>query len=136
MIALALLLDAVFGEPRWLWTRAPHPAVLMGRAIGWADTRFNYGTARRVKGAVLVAALLLASCVIGVVLQALPWPLQAVIAAILLAQRALVDHVQRVADALRLSVREARRAVAMIVGRDTSEMEAPAIARAAIESAA
>ena len=39
----ALLLDAALGEPRWLWDRYPHPAVLMGRLIGWADKRFNHG---------------------------------------------------------------------------------------------
>ena len=31
----ALLLDAALGEPKWLWSRAPHPAVLMGRAVGF-----------------------------------------------------------------------------------------------------
>ena len=39
----ALALDALFGEPRWLWSRVPHPAVLMGRLIGWCDARFNTG---------------------------------------------------------------------------------------------
>ena len=27
---LALVLDALLGEPKWLWSRMPHPAVLMG----------------------------------------------------------------------------------------------------------
>ena len=34
MLSLALLLDAVFGEPEWLWSRLTHPAVLMGKAVG------------------------------------------------------------------------------------------------------
>ncbi|MGH1424551.1 MAG: adenosylcobinamide-phosphate synthase CbiB, partial [Pseudooceanicola sp.] len=33
VLCLAMVLDAVFGEPDWLWTRAPHPAVIMGRAV-------------------------------------------------------------------------------------------------------
>ncbi|MEM1374231.1 MAG: adenosylcobinamide-phosphate synthase CbiB [Pseudomonadota bacterium] len=136
MIVLALILDALLGEPKWLWDRLPHPAVLMGRAIGWADKTLNTGSNRKAKGAFLVAALLTASHLLGQGLLLLPWPLQAVIAAVLLAQRSLVDHVQRVADALRLSDGEARKAVAMIVGRDTRDMDRPAIARAAIESAA
>ena len=41
----AMLLDAALGEPRWLWQRLPHPAVLMGRVIGLADARFNTGEA-------------------------------------------------------------------------------------------
>ena len=33
ILALAMLLDAVLGEPEWLWRRLPHPAVLMGRMV-------------------------------------------------------------------------------------------------------
>jgi adenosylcobinamide-phosphate synthase len=58
------------------------------------------------------------------------------VAAVLLAQRSLVDHVRAVADALRLSLGEGKRAVAMIVGRDTTDMQKDDVARAAIESAA
>ena len=57
-------------------------------------------------------------------------------AAILLAQKSLVQHVEAVGDALRLSLSQGRRAVAMIVGRDTAALDEPAVARAAIESAA
>ena len=41
ILALALLLDALLGEPDWAWKRVPHPAVLMGNAIGWLDETFN-----------------------------------------------------------------------------------------------
>lgn len=58
------------------------------------------------------------------------------IVSFLIAQRSLVDHVAAVASALRLSVAEGRWVVARIVGRDTSQMDAASIARAAIESAA
>ena len=30
----AMCLDAWLGEPRWLWSRVAHPAVMMGRAVG------------------------------------------------------------------------------------------------------
>ena len=40
------------------------------------------------------------------------------------------------ATALRRSLAEGRHAVAQIVGRDTADMDEPAVARAAIESAA
>jgi adenosylcobinamide-phosphate synthase len=59
-----------------------------------------------------------------------------VVAAILLAQRSLAQHVGAVADALRLSVGDGRLAVAQIVGRDTAAMDGSDVARAAIESAA
>ena len=51
----ALLLDAALGEPKILWDRFPHPAVLMGRAVGFAEARLNHGAQRRLKG---VAAML------------------------------------------------------------------------------
>ena len=57
-------------------------------------------------------------------------------AAILLAQRSLVQHVSAVADGLRMSLDQGRRNVAMIVSRDTRDMDTSATARAAIESAA
>ena len=134
----AMLLDAALGEPKWLWDRYPHPAVLMGRAIGWADTRFNAGQNRRLKGAVVMAALGLAAMGIGWAIHAVPdfGILEIIAAAILLAQKSLVQHVRAVADELRLSLQGGRRAVSMIVGRDTATLDEAAVSRAAIESAA
>lgn len=134
----ALLLDAALGEPKWLWDRFPHPAVLMGRAIGWMDKRFNSGNHKRLKGTASMAALGLAAITLGWLIHEIPdfGLLEIIVAAILLAQKSLVQHVQAVADALRLSTEGGRRAVAMIVGRDTATLDDPAISRAAIESAA
>jgi adenosylcobinamide-phosphate synthase len=137
-LALALLLDALFGEPRWLWSRWPHPAVLMGRAVAWCDARFNAGPNRQLKGLLMIAMLAIAAGTLGLIISALPlgWLWSALGAAILLAQRSLVQHVQAVADALRYGLSSGRNSVSMIVGRDTAEMSEPEIARAAIESAA
>ena len=134
----AMLLDAALGEPKWLWDRYPHPAVMMGRAIGWADRRFNDGRHRRAKGAAVMTALGLAAMGLGWVIHAIPdfGMLEIIAAAILLAQKSLVQHVRAVADELRLSLAGGRRAVSMIVGRDTANLDGPAISRAAIESAA
>lgn len=136
VLALALALDAVLGEPRWLWGRLPHPAVLMGRAVGWCDRRFNSGTGRRAKGVLVMAGLGAGALVLGAALRELGWLVEVIVAAIFLAQKSLVQHVGAVADALRVSTRNGRVAVAQIVGRDTTAMEPPDIARAAIESAA
>ncbi len=134
----AMLLDALLGEPRWLWSRWPHPAVLMGRAVGWTDDRFNTGGHRRIRGLVAIAALCAFAALLGVLVSALPGGpvLETLAGAALLAQRSLCDHVAAVARDLRMSVPEGRRAVARIVGRDTAGMDGPAISRAAIESAA
>lgn len=135
-LVLAMLLDALLGEPKWLWSRLPHPAVLMGRVIGWADHHLNTGALRLLKGVAVMIALGAAAMALGWVLSCLGAVVEVVIAAILLAQKSLVQHVQAVGDALRLSLGDGRRAVAMIVGRDTNQMDPPAVTRAAIESAA
>jgi len=138
VVLLALLLDAVMGEPDALWRRMPHPAVLMGRAVGALERRLNRGTARRERGIAAMVVLAAGAWLVGRVLAGLPmgWAVEIAAGAILLAQRSLVDHVRDVATALRRSVAEGRVAVARIVGRDTTDMDGPAISRAAIESAA
>ena len=136
-LILGMLLDALLGEPRWLWSRWPHPAVLMGRLIGWCDTRFNSGDHARRNGVLTMVGLVLGAALLGLALQALPTGLiDIIILAMLLAQKSLIQHVQAVGDALRLSLGDGRRAVARIVGRDTRCMDGPAVARGAIESAA
>ena len=138
LLVPALLLDAALGEPKWLWSRLPHPAVLMGRAVAFAERRLNVGSHRKLKGVAAMAALGLVALALGWGLHLVPdfGVLEVLVAAILLAQKSLVQHVQAVADALRLSLGDGRRAVAMIVGRDTGAMDGAAVARAAIESAA
>jgi len=136
ILALAMLLDACAGEPRWLWDHLPHPTVLMGRAVQWSDRTLNTGPYQRLKGVGAMLGLGLGAVVLGLVLQELGGILQVIIAAILLAQKSLVTHVRAVGNALRMSLGDGRRAVAMIVGRDTSAMQPPDVARAAIESAA
>ncbi len=138
LLVAALLLDSLLGEPNWLWSRITHPVVLMGKAIEWLDARLNRKKDRRAKGMVAIALLVVAAAVAGCLIAALPfgWVFELVLAAILIAHRSLIDHVAAVADALRLSVADGRIAVARIVGRDTAQMAAPDVSRAAIESAA
>ena len=138
MLVPALLLDAVFGEPRWLWSRLTHPVVLIGRLIGWLDRHLNWGGARRARG---VLALLVLFAVVGAlsfVPRLLPhgWVLEILLAAVLLAQRSLVDHVRTVAAGLRQGLVQGRQAVSQIVGRDPNVLDRAAVGRAAIESAA
>jgi adenosylcobinamide-phosphate synthase len=138
MLILAMVLDAAFGEPRLVWDRLPHPAVLMGRLVGWCDRRFNRGQSLRTSGIAVTLGLLATGLGVGWLIHILPdfGVLEVLTVAILLAQKSLVDHVSTVATGLRRSVAEGRQEVAMIVGRDTAEMTEPDVARAAIESAA
>jgi len=134
----ALMLDAAAGEPRWIWSRLPHPAVVMGRAVAALDHSLNCGSARRARGVLALVLLVAGAAALGTGLAMLPggWLVELLLAAILLAQRSLVEHVQAVAVALRAGPAEGRRAVALIVGRDTGAMQEADVARAAIESAA
>jgi adenosylcobinamide-phosphate synthase len=131
----ALILDAIFGEPKWLWSRIPHPAVMMGRLIGWADTRLNVGQHRKAKGVAVLITLVGIGGFTGYLIALVPY-LDILAAAILIAHKSLIQHVKAVAQGLETSLEEGREAVAMIVGRDTQNMDAPAVARAAIESSA
>ncbi|MEL6531745.1 MAG: adenosylcobinamide-phosphate synthase CbiB [Pseudomonadota bacterium] len=137
-LAAALVLDALLGEPRWLWDRFPHPVVLVGRAITWLEGRLNSGAGRRLKGTALVALGVMGLGILGWGVERLPLGeiVGVIAAAILIAQRSLSDHARTVANALRMSLSEGRRSVAMIVGRDTREMSEPEVTRAAIESVA
>jgi adenosylcobinamide-phosphate synthase len=138
ILTLALLCDAVLGEPKLIWDRLPHPAVLMGRLVGHLDRRFNRGKHLKRKGVGAVAALVVIGLLTGWLIHVLPdfGIVEIIVLAILLAQKSLVEHVRAVASGLRRSLPEGRAAVAMIVGRDTTDMAGPDVARAAIESAA
>jgi adenosylcobinamide-phosphate synthase len=138
ILLMAMLLDAAFGEPRLLWDRMPHPAVLMGRVVAAFDRRLNAGRARRAKGALAMAMMALGAGIMGWLIAWVPdfGLLEILVAAIILAQKSLVDHVRAVATGLRQSLPAGRHAVSMIVGRDTATMDEPAVSRAAIESAA
>ncbi|MCE8535031.1 cobalamin biosynthesis protein [Ruegeria pomeroyi] len=136
LLGFAMLLDAALGEPEWLWSRLRHPAVLIGDIISVLDDELNEGGYRRLKGVAVTAILAVGALSVGALLSLLGPVAEVLICAILLAQKSLAGHVADVADALRLSLPEARRSVARIVSRDTATMSEPQVARAAIESAA
>ncbi|EJN03942.1 adenosylcobinamide-phosphate synthase CbiB [Phyllobacterium sp. YR531] len=148
ILFLALLADRYFGDPEWLWRKIPHPVVMFGKAISFVDQRFNIpgnsDLQRRRDGFLAVLALLLLSAAAGfffhLALRTIPpfgGLVEAIIVAVLLAQKSLGEHVERVAVALREEgLVGARRVVSMIVGRDPEVLDEPAISRAAIESLA
>ncbi|WP_415921816.1 adenosylcobinamide-phosphate synthase CbiB [Tateyamaria sp. SN6-1] len=135
-LLLAMCLDAVAGEPKWIWQRVPHPAVLMGRIVGHLDAALNRTIARRAAGVLALIMMVYGAAAIGWLVSQFGAVVTILVAAILLAQRSLVEHVQAVADGLRLSDDAGREAVRMIVSRDVSDAPPDAIARAGLESLA
>ncbi|SEQ11831.1 adenosylcobinamide-phosphate synthase [Faunimonas pinastri] len=147
LLAAALALDRVAGEPGWLWSRLPHPVVLMGRLIGWGDRSLNDPDRtfrqRKLRGTAMMGVLAIGFAVLGsgisLGLHHLPggFVVEILIAAILLAQKSLVDHTSDVAEALENGGIEAgRETVARIVGRDVSVLDEDGVGRAAMESLA
>ena len=136
LLVIALILDAVIGDPSWLWNRAPHPVVVMGKIISWLDQAYKTGPDRKRKGVVALLALIAIAGCTGWILALAGPVVEVVLTVILLAHRGLLDHITAVAKGLHISEAEGRKQVARIVGRDTKDMDASQIARATIESAA
>jgi len=145
-LLVALALDAWQGDPPRLYRRLPHPVVLIGRLITWLearwlDERLPAAVLQR-RGAFTTLIVVLISAAAGLLLQLLclrlpgGWLLLGLVMSTLLAQRGLFEHVAAVAAGLEHDLAEARRAVAQIVGRDPQSLDAPGVARAAIESTA
>ncbi|WP_026988140.1 adenosylcobinamide-phosphate synthase CbiB [Fodinicurvata fenggangensis] len=147
ILLAALVLDALVGDPDWLWRRLPHPITLIGRLIGHIDHQFNlpnaaFGTRRRL-GVMVILLLLAAAAVCGMALaflfKILPfgWIPETLLVAVFLAQRSLCQHVLSVAKGFRDDgLSGARQAVGMIVGRDPEQLDEAGVCRAAIESLA
>ena len=147
ILLAALALDALIGDPDWLWRRLPHPVVLIGRMISTLEARWNRperpAKLRKVLGVAVVAMLTTAAVAAALSVRALDGflgfgpVLEVLLAAILLAQRSLHEHVARVAQAFQTGgLEEARVAVSMIVGRDPKSLDEAGVSRAAIETTA
>ena len=140
---VALGVEAVLGWPAALYRRWGHPVTWLGALIAALDRRLNRGRGRRLKGAAAAGLVIGLAAIAGALVQAaLPagvWGalLAGVVAWPLIAARSLHDHVAAVAQPLAAGDLEAaRRAVAMIVGRDPAALDEAGIARAALESLA
>ncbi|TJZ93884.1 cobalamin biosynthesis protein CobD [Paracoccus gahaiensis] len=139
MIAvLALLLDALIGWPDAVYRRIGHPVTWLGRLISALDRALNKGALRQAKGALTVALVVAAAAIPAALVQVWlgPW-VAAVLAWPLVAARSLDQHLRAVARPLAAGdLPAARAATAMIVGRDVTRADAPALARASLESLA
>ena len=72
ILGVALVLDAAFGEPKWIWDRFAHPAVLLGRIIAACEARFNLGDHRRLKGTAVMAGLGAGAALLGWLIALVP----------------------------------------------------------------
>jgi len=141
-IVIALLLDLVFGDPRWL----PHPVRIIGRLIVALEgpARRAIPDARLAGSLTALAVILTAALATGAIIWVAGWvhPRLGDAVSILLlyttlAARDLANHSNGVYRALaRFDLAEARRLVSWLVGRDTERLTEPEVVRAAVESVA
>jgi adenosylcobinamide-phosphate synthase len=142
MLTAAIVVDLLIADPRG-W---PHPVVWIGRLIAWSEELLRAAFKSEVLAGLLLVLLVLAVSgfaaffALEVAAWIAPW-LRVLLAlwlsASCLALRGLHLESQAVIDALKLGdIEEARQALAMIVGRETAQLEEAAILRATIETVA
>ena len=141
---LALAIERITGYPALVHKKIGHPVEWTGRLVSSLDRRFNRPDGNpawnRFRGGLSVVITLTVTGTIAALLAGLarqmPYgaAIEAVLAVPLLAQKELKLAVRRVAHALEENIPQARTAVSHIVGRDTSSLDGPSIARAALES--
>jgi len=141
-ILAAFGLDLLLGDPRWL----PHPVKLIGRFASALEAPLRRQIRRTRLAGILAVCIVLGLTGISAFLlirgtAALHPAAGDAVSIILLyttfASRDLMQHSHRVYQALRnADLQEARRRVAMLVGRDTGSLDEAGVARAAVESVA
>ena len=142
IIALALLLDLIVGDPRWL----PHPVTLIGRLISLLDHGMRRPWLDQRLAGVLLMLITVGSAAgaTWLTLKALSYmqPLAGFIGAIIISSTCLATrslHIESARVATALSSGDlplARQHLSWIVGRDTDQLEEAEIWRALVETVA
>lgn len=146
------VLDLLIGDPHFI----PHPVRLIGSLISLCDKRLNCDAGYNIsekklnlikykRGMLLAFTVIFATFAISVIIIVAAYSInlyagviaEAVMTWQILATKCLRVESMRVYDALRTDgVDAGRRAVSMIVGRDTSVLDAAGVTRAAVETIA
>lgn len=146
------VLDLLIGDPHFI----PHPVRLIGSFISFLDKRLNCDAGYNIsekklnlikykRGVLLAFTVIFATFAISVIIIVAAYSInlyagviaEAVMTWQILATKCLRVESMRVYDALRTDgVDAGRMAVSMIVGRDTSVLDAAGVTRAAVETIA
>lgn len=143
--ASGFILDLIFGDPSFLY----HPVRIIGKLISICDIKLNirsYSSAKkRINGIALViivlfstffivASIIVASYTISNYLGVI---IESIMTYQILATKSLKDESMKVYFALKENdLDKSRKAVSMIVGRDTDYLSKEGVAKAAIETIA
>lgn len=139
---IGFLLDAIIGDPYWI----PHPVRWIGTLISALEKTIRKHMKNLRAGGILLAVIVIAvSTVLPLILIRICSKLHPVCGLIaesicicyLLAARSLRNESMKVCEAAEKGDTEAsRKAVSMIVGRDTASLDQAGILRAAVETVA
>lgn len=152
VICVGCLLDWIIGDPHWLW----HPVQGIGQCIVWiekglriffhiSDQKEEDRTKKIWCGGILVFFVLLFSFFVfggilwicGKIHPAIQMVVECIFCWQMLAARSLQKESMKVYDALKEGdLEKSRKAVSMIVGRDTSVLDQKGITKAAVETVA
>lgn len=136
-LPLALLLDAWWGEPR-RW----HPLIGFGRCANKLEAILNVGERRIARGALAWCLLVIPLVCLGYWLRSMLAPhaifslfFDALILYFAIGHQSLREHAQAIEISLRADdLPQARHALAMIVSRDTQDLDHSNVSKAAVES--
>ena len=145
-LVIGFCIDLLVGDPHSF----PHPVVLIGKCISVLERVLRCicpktPAGERAAGAILWGAVVIISTAVPALLLWLcglvsPWlrlALESVMCWQILAVKSLRDETMKVYDALESGdLAASRRAVSMIVGRDTDRLDDAAVTRAAVETVA
>ncbi len=141
------ILDLILGDPYWL----PHPIRLIGRLISGLEKRLHGVKKQKNRekefrnGIVLVMAVLLVTVLTASLILIVAYRIHPVIGVVtetvmtyqILATKCLKAESMKVYKSLREDgLEEARKAVSMIVGRDTEVLDEEGVTKAAVETVA
>lgn len=144
---IGFLLDLLLGDPHWLF----HPIRLIGNLIGFLEKRLHKETTSRrekcelLQGVWLVILVLLFTGSVTAVLLVgayllhpyVGFALESIMTYQILATKCLKVESMKVYDCLKeQDLEKARKAVSMIVGRDTEKLDEAGVAKAAVETVA
>lgn len=144
--AAGFILDQIIGDPY----NIPHPIRLIGSLIAALDKKFvkedDRNPGREFNfGIVMVLVVLALTGLVTALVMALSYGIntylgiavEAILTCYILAAKSLKVESMKVYDALKTgTIQDARKAVSMIVGRDTANLDETGVAKAAVETVA
>ena len=145
IVLIALSIDAVIGDPNWLYRKIPHPIATIGGMIHQLDLFLNRphfkNLTKKILGVLFIIIALSVTGMIGWAMQTglklmeFGQLLEAILVSIFLAQNSLYRHVRDVTQAfVSEGLDAARLSVSHIVGRDPAALDESGVCRASIES--